>query len=132
MIDSASLASPLWVPTTNLVMVEPQPNRFRSVDLAVTPAGVVDGRVTRQSPTGVVGVAGVTVVLVDLHRGTRRSVTTFSDGTFYSMGVKPGEYEIRIDERSATRMGMTAEPVRMTMRIDPDGDTQSGIELKLQ
>jgi hypothetical protein len=29
-------------------------------------------------------------------------------------------------------MGMTAEPVRMTMRIDPDGDTQSGIELKLQ
>lgn len=131
MIDSASLASPLWVPTTNLLMVEPQPNRFRAVDLAVTPAGVVDGKVLRESPTGLVGVAGVTVVLVDLHRGTRRSVTTFSDGTFYSMGVKPGDYEIRLDERSASRMGMTADPVRMTMRIDPDGDTQSGIELKL-
>jgi hypothetical protein len=131
MIDSSSLASPLWVPTSNLIVVEPQPNRFRPVDLAVTPAGVVDGKVTRETPTGRVGVPGITVVLVDLHRGTRRSVTTFSDGTFYSMGVKPGDYEIRIDERSAARTGMTAEPVKMTMRVDPDGDTQSGIELRL-
>lgn len=131
MIDSSSLASPLWVPTTNVLVVEPQPNRFRSVDLAVTPAGVVDGKVTRESPTGRVGVAGVTVVLVDLHRGTRRSVTTFSDGTFYAMGVKPGDYEIRIDERTASRMGMTADPVKMTMRIDAEGDTQSGLELLL-
>ncbi|HKV73935.1 MAG TPA: hypothetical protein VJN95_05415 [Gemmatimonadales bacterium] len=131
MVDSSSLVSPLWVPTTNLVMVEPQPNRFRSVDIAVTPAGVVDGKVTRQSPTGTVGVAGVTVVLVDLHRGTRRSVMTFSDGTFYSMGVKPGDYEIRLDDRSAARLGMTADPVPVTVKIDPNGDTQSGIELQL-
>lgn len=130
-IDSASLASPLWVPTVNLVQVEPQPNRFRSVDLAVTPAGVVDGKVLRDSPTGLVGVAGVTVVLVDLTRNTRRTVTTFSDGTFYSMGVKPGDYEIRIDDRSAQRLGMSAEPVRRTVRIDPEGDSQSGIELRL-
>ncbi|MEO8031233.1 MAG: hypothetical protein ABJC74_06585 [Gemmatimonadota bacterium] len=130
-IDSASLASPLWVPTVNTIQVEPQPNRFRSVDLAVTPAGVIDGKVMRDSPTGRVGVAGVTVVLIDLNRNSRRTVTTFSDGTFYSMGVKPGDYEIRIDDRSAQRMGMNAEPIRRTVRIDPDGDSQSGIELLL-
>ena len=71
------------------------------------------------------------MVLLDLNRNTRRTVTTFADGTFYSMGVKPGDYEIRIDDRSAARIGLSAEPVRRTVRIDPDGDTQSGIDLLL-
>ncbi|MGH7657561.1 MAG: hypothetical protein ACREL6_04945, partial [Gemmatimonadales bacterium] len=91
-IDSLSLSSPLWVPTFATISVEPPPNRFRLLDIPVAPGGVIEGRVVRESMGGIRGVGGVTLMLQDRRNGETRSLLTFSDGGFYAIGVKPGEY----------------------------------------
>ena len=128
-VDSSSLASPLWIPTDAAVAVEPSPNRYRIVDLPVAPGGVIDGRVTRAG--GTTGTAGVPLTLTHLATGHTRTIVTFSDGAFYAMGVKPGEYEITVEASTARRLGISAAPVRFEMTAKADGGSVSGLVVKI-
>lgn len=128
-VDSASLASPLWVPNEAAVAVEPAPNRYRIVDIPVVPGGVIDGRVVRA--TGSVGVAGITLTLTQLATGRTRTIVTFSDGDFYAMGIKPGEYELRVDPATAARLGIANLPLRFEMASTVDGAAVSGLVISI-
>ena len=57
--------------------------------------------------------AGVKLLLT--RRGSRevRILFTFSDGAFYLIGVKPGEYELSAEERRLARMGLHGEPLTL-------------------
>src|SRR5205814_9343898 len=63
-LDSVSLESPLLVPLFARTSIVPGSNRFRSLDIPVVEAGVIEGRVVRNGA----GVGGVAV-----RRGGRRS-----------------------------------------------------------
>ena len=130
-VDSATLASPLWVPAYGSVSVETGPNRFRELDLPILPGGVIEGRVVRETPTGMVPVAGATLRLQ--RRGTDdvRPLTTFSDGAFYLMGVKPGEYDLSVDPADLEQLGLTDEPLPISVPAEADGASVSGLELRL-
>lgn len=130
-LDSMSLASPLWTPTYSAISVEPGPNQFRMVDLPVAPAGVIEGRVMRETPSGMVGLGGIPLLVTNRRTGARLQVVTFSDGDFYLMGVKPGDYEITVAEVVLTRLGVTAAPARFTMKASREGETVSGLEINL-
>src|SRR5207244_183795 len=62
-VDSLSIDSPLLVPAFGSASIEPGPNRFRTLDIPLVRAGVVEGRVRRVTPQGPEAVAGVTLVL---------------------------------------------------------------------
>jgi hypothetical protein len=131
-VDSASLASPLWIPTYGSVSVETGPNRFRTVDIPVVPGGVIEGTLIRQAPGGPVPVAGMRLLL--RRKGSRevRSLVTFSDGAFYLMGVKPGEYLLSADAETLSRLGLAGEPLAFTMPASVDGATVEGLALELR
>ena len=130
-VDSSSLASPLWVPAYGSVSMETGPNRFRSLDIPIVPAGVIEGRLVRRTPGGSAPVAGVKLVLK--RRGSRevRSLVTFSDGDFYLMGVRPGEYELSADAAVLSRMGLSGKPLTFTMPASTDGATVDGLEVRV-
>lgn len=129
-VDSATLASPLWVPARGAVAVEPGPNRYRVVDIPIAPGGIIDGRVLRDADSS--GVGGVTLVLRHLGTGHERTVTTFSDGEFYAMGIRPGEYELTVGPRTATRLGMSAPPVTFRMEASAEGGSVTGLRVRLR
>ncbi len=130
-IDSTSLASPLWVPTYGSVSLETGPNRFRSLDIPIVPGGVIEGRVVRRAPDGEAPVAGVELILK--RRGSRegRTLATFSDGAFYLIGVRPGEYELSVDGDVLARLGLDGKPLSFTMPGSVEGATVEGLELRL-
>lgn len=130
-VDSTSLSSPLWTPSYSAISVELGPNQFRMIDLPVAQAGVIEGRVLRETPAGLIGQAGITLFVTHRRSGARQAVVTFSDGDFYLMGVKPGEYDITVAESVINRLGVKATPLRFTMRSSRDGDTVSGLEITL-
>lgn len=130
-VDSSSLESPLWVPESNVVTVEPAPNGFSFVNLPVVPAGVVEGSVVRQSVSGPVPVGGASVVIVEKVHGTKIVTTTFADGSFYVLGVKPGDYQVMVSEGTQRKIRLSAEPVSFTVKVDPNGDSVSGLTLLL-
>ncbi|MCA9738793.1 MAG: carboxypeptidase regulatory-like domain-containing protein, partial [Gemmatimonadetes bacterium] len=111
------------------IAVQPGPNRYRIVDLPVVPGGVIDGEVIRADGTGA---PGVTLVLRHLETGDERTVTSFSDGEFYVMGVRSGEYELSVAPASAERLGVVATPLRFTMRADADGGSVAGLVVTLR
>jgi hypothetical protein len=131
-VDSTTVASPLWVPMHGAVSVETGPNRFRELDLPILPGGVLEGQVVRDTPTGSLPVAGARLLLKRHGSDDVRSFTSFSDGAFYLMGVKPGEYELAVDAGDLDRLGLTDTPVLLSMPADPDGATVSGLELRLR
>lgn len=131
-IDSTTLASPLWIPTHGAVSVETGPNRFRELDIPILPGGVLDGRVVRETPTSSMPVAGVRLRLTRRGGEEVRTLTSFSDGGFYLMGVKPGEYELAVEPGDLERLGLADAPLLLSMPADPEGATVAGLELRLR
>jgi hypothetical protein len=138
-VDSTSLASPLWVPAFARAMVEPSPNRFRKLDVPVLPGGAVEGQVTwrEAATTDSAGqaertVAGVVLVFKHVSSGEKRVISTFSDGGFYLMGLRPGEWEVSVDKRCLGLLHATVELARFTIRPMMDGDSVDGITLTLR
>jgi len=91
----------------------------------------VEGRVRRVTPQGPEAVAGVTLVLTDRRSGARRSFTTFSDGAFYVLGVKPGLYDLTVDPQVLAVLNATAQPLRVTVAPTPTGVGASDLDVLL-
>ncbi|HEY3280157.1 MAG TPA: carboxypeptidase-like regulatory domain-containing protein, partial [Gemmatimonadales bacterium] len=126
--DSLSLDSPLLVPAFARASIVPGPNRFRTLDIPVVQAGVIEGRVVREGR----GIGGVTLILTDVRTGARRSLVTFSDGGFYLLGVKPGTYELAADPRVLDALAVDAQPLSFTLTPTADGVGRSDLELRLK
>lgn len=129
-LDSMTLESPLLVPLHARASIVPGPNRYRRLDVPVVQAGVIEGRVLRDG-TGR-GVGGVTLILTERRSGARRTLVTFTDGAFYLMGVKPGEYELAIPAEVLDVLGLTAAPLRFTLAPGAEGVGRADLELVLR
>src|SRR2546426_1179605 len=127
-LDSLSLESPLLVPLFARTSIVPGPNRYRSLDIPVVEAGIIEGRVVRNGT----GVGGVTLILTDRRSGARRTLVTFNDGAFYLMGVRPGDYELTVSEQVLDALAVDAEPLRFSLAPTPNGIGRSDLELKLK
>lgn len=131
-VDSSTLVSPLWRPAYNSVSVETGPNRFRDLDIPIVPAGVIEGRVVRQTVDSTVPVPGMRLLLRRHGSSQTVQLVTFSDGGFYLIGVKPGTYELSADPTTLAKLELSAWPVGFTMPSSPDGATVDGLELRLE
>ena len=115
-VDSLSFDSPLWVASRAEVYVVPPPNQFTPVDIPLVVGSVVEGRVVRPFGGEMQGVPGAELVLTNRETGTTRSVTTFTDGTFYTLGIVPGDYEVSLSPRTLDLLAVAAEPRRIVVR----------------
>ncbi|HEV8510503.1 MAG TPA: hypothetical protein VGQ48_08655 [Gemmatimonadales bacterium] len=126
-LDSLSLESPLLVPLFARTSIVPGPNRFRTLDIPVVEAGIIEGRVVRNGG----GVGGVTLILTERRSGSHRTLVTFNDGAFYLMGVKPGDYELTVEEQVLDALAVDVEPLRFSLAPTP-GIGRSDLELRLK
>jgi hypothetical protein len=131
-VDSLSLSSPLLVPAFASALLEPGPNRFRALNIPIVQAGVVEGRVSREAGGGRGGVPGVTLRLTNRRTGVTQRFTTFSDGAFYVLGVKPGDYDLTVDPGALDALQATAVPLRVRLAPTATGVGASGLEVELR
>jgi hypothetical protein len=128
-VDSLSFTSPLWVASRTEVYVVPPPNQFTPVDIPLVVGSVIEGRVVRPFGGALQGVAGVELILTSRETGAARTVTTFSDGTFYTLGIVPGTYDVAVSPRTLGILAATAEPQRIA--VPGDGNDVPPVELLL-
>jgi hypothetical protein len=132
-VDSATIPSPLWVPVFGAAMVEPSPNRYRQLDIPVVPAGVLEGRVAWVDPARRGRLpAGVTLVLTHRETGEQRALLTFSDGSFYALGIRSGPWEVTIPAECLRILGATSEPVSFTMIATMEGGSVDNLMVPLR
>jgi hypothetical protein len=112
-LDTLSLRDPLWVPAASAVRVEPGPDGYRRVEVALVPGAVVEGAVRWSARTGRVGGVPLLLLAEDSERVWRTA--TFRDGGFYLMGVPPGRYRLLVAPEALAALGAVAEPVPVTV-----------------
>jgi hypothetical protein len=133
LVDSLSIDSPLLVPAFARATLVPNPNRFRTLMVPIVAAGIIEGRVWREiggarDPVGVVA-----MVLTERRTGASRRFASFSDGSFYLMGVKAGDYELALDAATGiAKAGLAATPLRFTIEPAAAASGRSGLELVLR
>jgi hypothetical protein len=126
-IDVSTLDSPLWAAEAQHVVLEPWPNRFQEFDVAIVPGGVVEGTLT-DSRAGGKPLGGVRVALVENGTSRRMEMTTFTDGGFSFLGVKPGRWSLIVDPRDLAALKGAAAPVPVVVRSMENGDRVLGVQ----
>jgi hypothetical protein len=129
-IDPGSVRDPLIVASVERFTFRPDPNVFTPLPLAFLPTGEVTGRVA--SAAGGPGVGGLALELVQLDSGERYPTTTFSDGTFYVLGVRPGRYRVVVSDDDLARLGARAAAVEFQVGRRRDQALVEGIEVVVE
>ena len=116
-VDTNTLENPLYVPAFTSALVSPPPNAYRELNLPLVTGAVLEGRVMRDGAP----LPGVTLVLTETSSGKTTSIATFSDGSFYVLGVKPGRYTLAVDPRDLAARRLSGTPLQLTAQPDrPD------------
>jgi hypothetical protein len=128
-VDTLSLEDPVWVPAALVYHLVPGPNSHDAVDVALLPASEAAGRVTLGDGAAV---GGVSVLLRHLGSGATIRVTTFSDGAFYAVGLRPGEYEATMPADVLDLLKAQQASVRFRVDPSPGGGVVEGVVLRLE
>lgn len=122
--DSLSFDSPLWVAEFGLAAAVPAPNRLTVVDVPLLMGAVLEGSVRFADGSPAAGVS------LELTNGERRlTSSTFTDGTFYLMGVTEGRWRVSVAPRSADALSADAVPV--IIAVPPGGGALPMVQLNL-
>jgi hypothetical protein len=135
-VDSTSLKSPWWVPRFAAQAVTPTPNLVRSADVPVDIGGVIEGTVVIEGTTSQPLGRPLRLLLIEQASGTRTSLESFSDGSFYRMGLRAGRYEMIVEERELTPLGLRADTLRFELSpsrsSNEPGSVLSDLRLRLR
>jgi hypothetical protein len=118
-----------------MAAVELSPNRYRQLDIPVVAGGVVEGLVrwADGSPSPHASrTAGIVLQAVHRETGEVRTLTTFSDGSFYAIGLRPGEWTLSVEGECLKFLEARTEPIQFTIRPDEAGDSVGGLSLTLE
>jgi len=109
-IDTNSLDNPLYVPAFTVASLQPPPNAYQHFNLPLVTGAVLEGRVMRDGTP----LPSVALVLTNLANGKATPLTTFSDGSFYVLGVKPGNYTLEVDARDLSARRLTGTTLHIS------------------
>ncbi len=135
-VDSTSLASPWWMPGYAAEAVMPTPNLIQGADVPVVIGGVIEGMLVMAGPSSHPVSRPLAIELTELKSGSRTIVESFTDGTFYRMGLRPGHYQATVPPGFTAGSGLVADTLRFELTpgrsaSDP-GPTVSGLRLTLR
>src|SRR2546430_12945924 len=87
------------VPAFASASIAPGPNRFRTLDIPLVRAGVLEGRVRRAASHGAGAPGGGSLGLTHRRPGARRRLSPLSGGGLFLLGGQPGGYQPALDAR---------------------------------
>lgn len=133
-IDITALPNPNLAPKLKSFSFVAEPNRFRQIDIPLYQTGIIEGTVFLLRNGEKVGQGGLRLELMrEGETDPVEVIRTFSDGTFYSYGLLPGKYKLRVDAKQVEFMEVNPEPSSLEFEVKAlaDGDYLEGLDLVL-
>jgi hypothetical protein len=132
-IVESSISNPLWVPKAYSFSVIAEPNIYKSIDVPFYATGVLDGSVLMQTGSTLEAVPGIEIHVQSINSKYKKDIRIFADGTFYQMGVPPGQYIAYVDSTQLGILGASCDPpIRsFDVRITTEGDYIEGMKFLL-
>jgi len=133
-IDLSSIKNPLLIPKMKSFSFITDPNSYKSIDIPFFAGGIVDGTVLKIEGKSTSAVPGLTIEIKEVGTNLRRTISVFSDGTFYYMGLPPGKYEAYVDSSQLSILDVYAEPAILSFEVKPtkNGDYVEGLKILLR
>lgn len=132
-IDAQSLENPLWSPRYETYEVQPSPNKFTRIQVPIVVHGEVSGQVETEGDIDLRSLSGVEVHIVSLEESFKEVVRTYSGGSFYLVGLKPGDYMATLNSGRLARQSIKAvgDSVSFTIKSKRQGDIVDGLKLRV-
>ncbi|HEY9165251.1 MAG TPA: SPOR domain-containing protein [Candidatus Kryptonia bacterium] len=133
-IDIASIKNPLWIPRQKSFSFVTDPESYKRIDIPFFVGGIVDGSVVKLEGGYETAIPGLTIEVKSLGSTLQKTLSVFNDGSFYYMGLPPGDYEAYVDSSQLSILGVYAEPAIIRFQVKPtkDGDYVEGLKMVLQ
>ena len=133
-INEARIDNPILTPVNKKFAVVTDPNRYKLIDVPFYTVGIIDGSVDRMFQGKRYPVAGLKLHVKEIDGDFEQTVRTFADGSFYSMDIPPGHYEITVDESQLLFLNAIARPASRTFTLqqDAEGDYIEGLYFVLE
>ncbi len=110
-INEDNYRNPFLVPVYKTIAFQTLPNSSRIIDVPFYESNEVYGSVVlvlkddSKKPLN-----GINVIFENLSDNSKLKTTTFSDGTFYLLGIKPAKYKIYIDAEQLNLLNCISHP----------------------
>lgn len=133
-VNEAKITDPMLVPLKKEFSVVLDPNSYKILDVPFFTTGIIDGRVDKIVDDQFIPLSGLKIHMKIEDEDTETILRTFSDGSFYSMEVPPGDYELWVDETQLEFLGMNALPEKLffTVESSAEGDFIENLNFILQ
>ena len=138
-VNKGSISNPLLVPDLEQFSFVTDPNQYKLIEIPLYMSGIIEGKIERQLPDGEMsGLGGLRLYLrqVNVPEGTEphtEEIRTFSDGSFYTYEVPPGDYVIEPDPTQLNFLDVTPDVESLEFEVRPlaEGDFVEGLEMTL-
>jgi hypothetical protein len=123
-IDPYSLDDPMLQPAHDNFRVAVSPNSVTSIKVPIVTAAEINGRIERIVKGSRTGVGGSRVIITNELSGKEVIITAFNDGEFFHLGLVPGMYRAKLDQKQLDKFGYKAEPeeIRFQVKTVEGGD----------
>ena len=133
-IDENSIKNPLLVPGIKRFSFVSDPNTVKNIEIPFYIAGEIDGKVLRHFGNNYSNVSGMKLYIKNLDDEKIEKVVTFSDGSYYFFGLRPGKYIAYLDEDQLKMLktNKIVKPIEFTVRPIEDGDIITDIDFIIE
>ncbi|NLO01992.1 MAG: hypothetical protein GX126_06705 [Bacteroidales bacterium] len=132
-IIQSELQDPLLSPLNSKLSFIADPNRYKLIKIPLYRTGVIEGSVALERGEQQYPMSGLRVIIENAGSENKEIIKTFSDGTFYTMGILPGRYIVRIDQNQLDYLDLVCSPdkIEIEVRALADGDFLQDIDFVL-
>ncbi|MDP3360029.1 MAG: hypothetical protein Q8S41_11865 [Lutibacter sp.] len=110
------------------------PNQYKKVEIPILVMGEVNGMVAMQTNIDKAGQGRITLHIVDQKGNKVAETLSESDGYFSYLGLKPGNYSVKIDPEQLRKLNYQSSPKNQTFTIEKseEGTIINGISFVLK
>jgi len=133
-INEANIMNPLLMPKHKEFSVVLDPNSYKTLDIPFFTTGIIDGRVDKLTGGAYLPISGLRIHVRSADGLYESTLRTFSDGSYYSMEIPPGDYEAWVDESQLEFLGVNSTPIKLsfTVTASAEGDFVEGLDFILE
>ena len=132
-INEAAIKNPLLIPQLDNFSIVTDPNQYKPINIPFYVSGVIEGRVQRVTQNGKQGASGIRLYLKGKESDFEKEMQTFSDGSFYTYKVPPGEYTLEVDSTQLQFLQARTEPEILEFEVEAlaEGDYVDGLNIMI-
>lgn len=130
---SETFENPTVFPRYNEFSFIVDPNVYKPLNIPCYVAGILEGNVYRMVGKNKKIQKGLNLILTNSDTSYSVVIPVMSDGSFYQMGVPPGDYKLTVDPKQLEILGLQQNPevLQFTVRKTLDGDFIENLNIEL-